>query len=103
MQDLLTQLASLRRPRLLIRAARIGMQTYRRDTRLPRLLGYGTALRSGPALVALMALEAEQNERRENGDACYSIAEHVEVLTALMGESQLLRAQTRADAPCPVT
>lgn len=95
MQDLLTQLAHLRRPRLLIRAARIGAQTYRRDARLPRLLGYGVVLRTGPALMALIALESEMNERREIGDASYSIADHVDLLTAVMGESQLLRAQSR--------
>ncbi|WP_439522641.1 DUF6477 family protein [Marivita sp.] len=96
MQDLLTQLSNLRRPRLLIRAARIGAETYRRDARLPRLLGYGVTLRTGPALLRLMELEAEMNEHRENGDAGYRVADHVEVLTAVMGESQLLRAQTQA-------
>ena len=97
MQDLLTQLSELRRPRLLIRAARIAAQDYRRDARLPRLLGYGIVPRSGSAVVRLMALEAEVNEKRETGDASYNIAGHVELLTALMGESQILRAHA-ADA-----
>jgi hypothetical protein len=101
MQDLLTQLSDLRRPRLLIRAARIAAQDYRRDARLPRILGYGVTPRTGVAVVRLMALEAEMNEQRETGDACYSIAGHVEVLTALMGESQILRAQTAEAAPRP--
>lgn len=103
MQDLLTQLSHLRRPRLLIRAARIAAQDYRRDTRLPRLLGYGVTPRSGDALMRLMAMEAGLNEKRETGDASYNIAGHVEVLTALMGESRLLRAQTAAapERPSP--
>lgn len=100
MQDLMTQIATLRRPRLLIRAARIGAQTYRREARLPRLLGYGVSLRLGPTVVRLMALEAEMNEKRENGDAGYSIAAHVDLLTAIMGEYQLLRAQTQI-TPAP--
>ena len=100
MQDLMTQIATLRRPRLLIRAARIGAQTYRREARLPRLLGYGVSLRLGPTVVRLMALEAEMNEKRENGDAGYSIATHVDLLTAIMGEYQLLRAQTQI-TPAP--
>jgi hypothetical protein len=95
MQDLMTQIATLRRPRLLIRAARIGAQTYRREARLPRLLGYGVTLRLGPTVIRLMALEAEMNEKRERGDAGYSIAAHVDLLTAIMGEYQLLRAQTQ--------
>ncbi|MFP7673195.1 DUF6477 family protein [Marivita sp. S0852] len=93
MQDLLTQLSNLRRPRLLIRAARIAVPDYRRATRLPRLLGYGMTQKSGPALMRLMCLEAEMNDKRENGDASYSIADHVELLTAVMGESHLMRAQ----------
>lgn len=100
MQDLMTQIATLRRPRLLIRAARIGAQTYRREARLPRLLGYGVSLRLGPTVVRLMALEAEMNEKRENGDAGYSIVAHVDLLTAIMGEYQLLRAQTQI-TPAP--
>ncbi|WP_439122239.1 DUF6477 family protein [Marivita sp.] len=103
MQDLLTQISHLRRPRLLIRAARIGAQAYRRDARLPRLLGYGVTLRIGPALVKLMTLEADMNEKRESGDAGYNIAAHVELLTAIMGESQLLRAQTQPPELMPVT
>ena len=101
MQDLMTQIATLRRPRLLIRAARIGAQTYRREARLPRLLGYGVSLRLGPTVIRLMTLEAEMNDKRENGDAGYSIAAHVDLLTAIMGEYQLLRAQTQI-APAPV-
>jgi hypothetical protein len=96
MQDLLSQLTQIRRPRLLVRAARIAVKDYRRDTRLPRILGYGMLPRTGLALVKLMALESELNEQRTRGDACYSIATHVEVLTAVMGESALLKAQTEA-------
>lgn len=101
MQDLLTQLSHLRRPRLLVRAARIAAQDYRRDIRLPRLLGYGTTPRCGDALVRLMEIEAGLNEKRETGDASYSIAGHVEVLTALMGESQFLRAQSTGTTERP--
>jgi hypothetical protein len=49
-----------------------------------------------------MTLEAEMNEKRENGDAGYSIAAHVDLLTAIMGEYQLLRTQTQiTEAPAP--
>ena len=96
MQDLLTQLAQIRRPRLLIRAARIAAQQYRRETRLPRVLGYGVLPRTGLALIKLKALESTLNDQRTSGDASYNIANRVEVLTAVMGESSLLRAQTNA-------
>ncbi|MEL7088895.1 MAG: DUF6477 family protein, partial [Planctomycetota bacterium] len=39
MQDVLTMLQCLHRPRLLMRAARIGAEDYRRAAHLPRLLG----------------------------------------------------------------
>lgn len=94
MQDLLTRLAQMRRPRLLIRTARIAAQDYRRETRLPRLLGYGVLPRTGAALIKLMELETTLNAQRLSGDAAYSVTTHVEVLTAVMGESQLLRTQT---------
>lgn len=94
MQDLLTRLNALRRPKLLIRAARFGAAEYRRDTQLPRLLGYGATPRCADALMRLMAREAEINDKRKKGDAGYSIAQHVEILTAVMGEARLLRAQS---------
>ena len=92
MQDVLSMLAALRRPRLLIRTARLGTEAYRRDSHLQRLLGYGTVPRSAPALMRLMALEAEENDRRRTGDAGYSLARHIDLLIAMMGEAQILRA-----------
>jgi hypothetical protein len=94
MKDALGLLADLRRPRLLIRAARIGAQDYRRDTRLPRLLGLPTPPRPGAALMRLMEIEADLDERRCAEDASYTVAAHVEVLVAMMGEARLLRAGT---------
>ena len=77
--------------RLLIRAARIGAQDYRRNPHLHRLLGYGALPRPGAALVRLMEIEADLDEQRAAEDAAYSVSRHVEVLTAMMGEAHLLR------------
>ncbi len=41
MQDILSRMNALRRPRLLIRAARAGADDYMRAPHLARLLGYG--------------------------------------------------------------
>ena len=92
MHDILSLLENMRRPRLLIRAARIGSQDYRRDAHLHRLLGPGSLPRTGPALMRLIEIEAELNERRHNSDASYSICRHVDVLCAMMGEARTLRA-----------
>lgn len=92
MQDIQTRLAALRRPALLIRAARMGQADYRRDQHLPRLLGYGALPSHGAAAIALMEIEADLDARRTAGDAGWSAARHVEVLIALMAEARLLRA-----------
>lgn len=92
MTDLLTLLHSLRRPRLLIRAARHGVEDYRRDMYLSRLLGMSAPKRSGPVLMRLIEIEADLNAARLAESAGYSIARHVEVLIAMMGEARLLRA-----------
>ena len=92
MTDIFSFLNTLRRPHLLIRAARIGVDEYRRDPHLRRLLGYGTLPRSGAALMRLVEIESELNTQRREEDAGYSAMRHVEVLIAMMGEARLLRA-----------
>ncbi|MBO9466793.1 hypothetical protein TRP8649_02875 [Pelagimonas phthalicica] len=91
MKDILSILKDLRRPRLLIRAARIGAQDYRRDPQLHRLLGYGNLPRPGAALMRLMEIEADLNDKRTGDDSGYSVSRHVEVLVAMMGEARVLR------------
>lgn len=92
MQDILSMLSGLRRPRLLIRAARIGASDYRRDRHLQRLLGYGNLPRSGAALLRLAEIERELDDMRRQDDAGYSLPRHLDVLIAIMGEASLLKA-----------
>lgn len=92
MNDILGMLNQLRRPRLLIQAARAGVEDYRRDPHLRRLLGYGAAPRSGAALMRLIDIESNLNEKRRAHDTGYSLIAHVDVLIAMMGEARLLRA-----------
>lgn len=92
MQDILTMLNKLHRPRLLIRAARLGAQDYIRDTHLRRLFGYSTPPRPAAALMQLIDLERGLNEQRRSDDAGYSLTRHLDILIAMMGEVQLLRA-----------
>jgi hypothetical protein len=95
MQDVITMLSTLKRPRLLIRAARIGAQDYTRNRHLNRLLGYGALPRPAAALMRLMELEREMDEARKTNEAGYSLARHLDLLIAMMGEAQVLKA-TRA-------
>lgn len=92
MTHTLNLLETLRRPRLLIRAARIGLMDYRREAALRRLLGFGHPAANDAALEALMEVEAEMDAQRRARDAAYSPARHVDVMIAVMGEARLLRA-----------
>ncbi|WP_323042209.1 DUF6477 family protein [Gemmobacter sp.] len=90
MTDPLSLFAALRRPRLMIRAARIGAADYRRDRDLRRLLGPAGASAPERALAALLDAEARAEATRMAGDAAYSIARHVDLLIALMAEARLV-------------
>ena len=92
MQDILSMLNTLRRPRLMMRAARIGAEDYRRTTHLPRLLGYGVLPGHGQALMRLMEIEADLEDARKSADAGYSLVRHLDVLIAMVAEARVLRA-----------
>lgn len=88
MTDFRTLLADLRRPRMLIRAARCGLGDYRRDRDLRRLIdGIAPPER---AMSRLICEEERIEAIRRSGDASYSVARHIDVLIALMGEVRLL-------------
>ena len=97
MQDILTMLNALQRPRLMMRAARIGAHDYRRAAHLPRLLGYGALPRHGAALMKLMEIEAGMEDQRTGGDASYSLVRHLDVLIAMVAEARMLKA-TQAES-----
>ncbi len=92
MQDITTMLANLHRPRLLLRAARIGARDYRRSVHLRPVLKCAALPVTGAALIALLEIEQEMEDARARGDAVYSPLRHVSILIALMGEARLLRA-----------
>ena len=91
MSDISTILANLRRPRLLIRAARHGIQDYRRERDLRRLINAVSPPSPEAALARLRDAEEHAEETRRSGDAGYSIARHVDLLIAMMAELRLLR------------
>lgn len=88
MTDFRALLADLRRPQLLIRAARCGLADYRRDRDLRRILD---AQPSPDRAVRRLLTEEENLEAtRQAGEASYSVTRHIEVLIALMSEVRLL-------------
>lgn len=93
MQDILTMLTNLQRPRLLIRAARFGQKDYSRGRDLRRILKTQATYGPGRAIIELVGVETQHEDKRKSGDASYSIARHIEVLIALMAEAKLLAAR----------
>lgn len=90
MTDIRTELTRLRRPRLLLEAARHGLPAYRRERDLGRLLDGAAPATAERALPRLLAEETQLEERRRAGDAGYSLTRHLELLIALLAEMRQL-------------
>lgn len=95
MLDISARIAQLRRPRILINAARFGLDDYVRDQHLRRILRTDSIPRPAPAVMQLLDIEGMMNTARIEKQATYSVACHVDVMIALMAEAQILRATTR--------
>ena len=101
MSDITQSLASLRRPRLLIHAARFGLKDYQRERDLRRMIGIGES-KKNPATLrktgqeglvsTLFGLESRIEAERQSGAASYSVTRHIEVLVALLAETRVLAA-----------
>ena len=90
MTDLFALVSNLRRPKLLIRAARAGAMGYNRNRDLKRVMRLTETPSPERALNALIAAEAEIEEVRRQGEANYSFTRHIEILIAMIGEARLL-------------
>ncbi|WP_202909495.1 DUF6477 family protein [Alkalilacustris brevis] len=90
------KIAKLRRPKLLIRAARFGLAEYRRTQVLQRLHLTSAANGQTPLqdeiVARLFEMEAHSEAQRQSGDPAYRVARHVELMIALMAEASLLAA-----------
>lgn len=91
MTDFSNTLSAVRRPKILIRAARAGLADYRRDRDLKRILKAARPAGDRNVLVPLLAEEERIETQRQEGDATYSVQRHVAVLTALIAEGRILR------------
>lgn len=98
MRDFATLIDSLRRPRLLIQAARHGLPDYSRSRDLKRLLRLREAPTTESALDALLQDECALEATRQSGAPGYDLARHIDVLIAIISEARLLprREQSRA-------
>lgn len=94
MPDLMSSICALRRPHILIRAARFGLDDYRREAALARLIGAPHPPAPEDALALLIEAESHADDARRAGGAGYSPARHVELLIALMAEARLLMSRS---------
>lgn len=83
-------LTTLRRPRILVSAARHGLSDYNRKRDLARLTGHSPRGASTRIVESLLSQEEELEEIRRSGDASYRVAHHIELLVALMAECRLI-------------
>ncbi len=90
MIEISSAITSLRRPSLLVRTAKLALERFKRETTLDRILGFEVSEDPKEVLEDLYEVEKNINEQRKTGDATYSIARHISVLTALMYEAHSL-------------
>lgn len=88
MQNVQSRLEQVIRPRLMVRAARFGVQEYRRERDLRRVLKTTSLPGASRALIALFSEEQRLEEARLTGDSNYDLVRHVDVLIALMSEAR---------------
>jgi hypothetical protein len=103
MEDVLTMISRLKRPSLLVRTARHGLQDYNRIVHLRRLLKTEALPGPSQAIVRLIELEAVVDQLRVAKRAEYSVARHIEMIVAMMCEARILKASNasreRAQSP----
>lgn len=90
----LARLSGLRRPRLLVEAARHHAASFRRERDLRRLIG--ALPPPAEALCRLLAAEEEAEALRRERRAEWSARGHVALLGAALAEAEALRAELPA-------
>lgn len=89
----LQTLHALRRPKILVRAARHALPDYDREVCLRRLLPGYSSLAPRDAITLLLEREAALDRSRRDGTSGYSAARHVEVIMALIAEARLTETE----------
>jgi Family of unknown function (DUF6477) len=88
MHDIISVLETIRRPRLLMQAAKHALAAYQRNRDLRRLIGVETS--PAQAVAKLISVEERVEQTRLSGEADYSPADHIELLAALIAEASRL-------------
>lgn len=102
MNTVLTEIAQMRRPKLLNDAARVASRSYKRRSDLPKILtrldvqveihkDMNSSAQLTPVLRQLVNHENDINEQRLKEREFYQPAAHIAVLAAIIAESQALQ------------
>jgi len=89
MTHLESLLHALKRPKLLIKAARIGAKKYRRKYHLKALVAAQKGKDNEAFLKALLEQENDLEWDRQSGSAEYNVRKHITLLSALIAEAKL--------------
>lgn len=104
MTNLAALLDNLRRPKILIRAARSGVNGFRRERDLRRIFRGTKVDVKRNTIVHLMAAEQQMEEFRTEGNANYNVQRHINLLIAIMAEarhfSELVNATPAFETKC---
>lgn len=92
----LTNIANLKRPRILLRAALNGRNNYRRERHLATMLAGRKNWSDEQVFRAIVSDEQYLDDQRRSGDANYSVSRHVKIMIALLCEAH------RIARPCLV-
>lgn len=93
MFNIIQLLENLKRPKILVRAARLGLSNYNRETDLPRITRTHKPGSSSATIDRLLNQEHRLETARKSGDASYSVHRHIRVLTAVLAEARLALKQ----------
>jgi hypothetical protein len=83
-------ITTIRRPKILLCAAKFGLKTYSRNKELKRLFKMRTAPQPPHALRMLRTRENDLENARKKGKAAYDMKLHIQVMTALLQELYLM-------------
>jgi len=96
MKDIMSQISQLKRPNLLVRAARFGIDDYCRTRHLPRFIDKSPLPTPGQALVGLLDYEKAMNADRIAANGSYDAPRHIQLLVAIMAEARLYQETRQA-------
>ena len=82
------KLSKLKRPKALITAARIGINSYCLRRELSWILGFTYSGSNDELLEMLLEMEAEKEAKRLSNDPFYKLSRQINLLIALISEAQ---------------